>query len=333
MPVATAHCSLGTIGNVHIGPRPLPPSPSPAGDGPGQLRPGARGLGPSFQAARHRDRPFPREGQAPSRGTPVLSPPPHRGGGSGGCSGGGRGARAAGGRGEPGLVSPPRTAARHPAIGAGGRTAARRLGLRMMTLSKPPARPPRRTAAASPPAHRRPTPGDRCRRPDGGPQSADDEVVEAASEPPAQHRRGWCRHLRASGGGGEGWGAGAAGSASGVRARRACRHVDRGGFRGVGGGLDAPSKPLGRDLLPHHSSVRIRLGPPGGAFHGDSSFLNNIRKAHLPCMQALQQFGAPVLLPVAPVEMLVKACTLPEVNGLLPAILHTSPRAACHKIV
>ncbi len=80
-------------------------------------------------------------------------------------------------------------------------------------------------------------------------QSADDEVVEAASEPPAPHRRGWCRHLRASGEGGEGGGAGAAGSASGVRvrARRACRHVDRGGCR-AGGGLDAPSKPLGRDL-------------------------------------------------------------------------------------
>ncbi len=37
--------------------------------------------------------------------------------------------------------------------------------------------------AGEPPAHSRLTPGDRCRRPDGGPQSADDEVVEA-SEPP-----------------------------------------------------------------------------------------------------------------------------------------------------
>jgi len=174
-------------------------------------------------------RPRPRLGPAAAASlnkyTPglVSPPPPHRGGsGGGGCSGGGRGARAAGGRGEP-----PRTAARHPAIGAGGLTAARRV--RMMKLSTPPASPPRtaaqhpaigaggQTAArrvrmmklskpASPPAHRRPTPGDRCRRPDGGPQSADDEVVEAASEPPAPHRRGWCRHLRASGGGGEGWG-------------------------------------------------------------------------------------------------------------------------------
>jgi hypothetical protein len=230
------------MGLVNSGPWPGTRGPWPGTRGPWPVArgPGPRGPGSVFQAARHRDRPFPREGQAPSRGTPVLSPPPHRGGGSGGggCSGGGRGARAAGGRGEPGLVSPPRTAARHPAIGAGGRTAARRLGVRMMKLSKPP---------ASPPAHRRPTPGDRCRRPDGGPQtpSADDEVVEAASEPPAApHRRGWCRQLRASGGGGEGGGAGAAGSASGVRARRACRHVDRGGCRGGGGGLDAPSKPL-----------------------------------------------------------------------------------------
>ena len=38
------------------------------------------------------------------------------------------------------------SAAQHPAIGAGGRTAARRV--RMMKLSKPPASPPRRTAAA-----------------------------------------------------------------------------------------------------------------------------------------------------------------------------------------
>jgi hypothetical protein len=100
-------------------------------------------------------RPRPRLGPAAAASlnkyTPglVSPPPPHRGGsGGGGCSGGGRGARAAGGRGEPGLVSPPRTAARHPAIGAGGRTAARRLGVRMMKLSKPPASPPRRTAAA-----------------------------------------------------------------------------------------------------------------------------------------------------------------------------------------
>ena len=82
----------------------------------------------------------------------LSPPPPHRGGGGGGgggCSAGGRGARAAGGRGEPGLVSPPRTAARHPAIGAGGRTAARRLRVRMMKLSKPPASPPRRRTAAA----------------------------------------------------------------------------------------------------------------------------------------------------------------------------------------
>ena len=100
-------------------------------------------------------RPRPRLGPAAAASlnkyTPglVSPPPPHRGGsGGGGCSGGGRGARAAGGRGEPGLVSPPRTAARHPAIGAGGRTAARRLGVWMMKLSKPPASPPpRRTAA------------------------------------------------------------------------------------------------------------------------------------------------------------------------------------------
>ena len=49
---------------------------------------------------------------------------------------------------KPPASPPPRTAARHPAIGAGGRTAARRLGVRMMKLSKPPASPPRRTAAA-----------------------------------------------------------------------------------------------------------------------------------------------------------------------------------------
>ena len=98
-------------------------------------------------------RPRPRLGPAAAASlnkyTPglVSPPPPHRGGsGGGGCSGVGRGARAAGGRGEPGLVRPPRTAARHPAIGAGGRTAARRV--RMMKLSKPPASPPRRTAAA-----------------------------------------------------------------------------------------------------------------------------------------------------------------------------------------
>jgi hypothetical protein len=105
-------------------------------------------------------RPRPRLGPAAAASlnkyTPglVSPPPPHRGGsGGGGCSGGGRGARAAGGRGEPGLVSPPRTAAQHPAIGAGGRTAARRV--RMMKLSKP----------ASPLAHRRQTHGDRSQRP------------------------------------------------------------------------------------------------------------------------------------------------------------------------
>ena len=172
-------------------------------------------------------RPRPRLGPAAAASlnkyTPglVSPPPPHRGGsGGGGCSGGGRGARAAGGRGEPGLVSPPRTAARHPAIGAGGRTAARRLGVRMMKLSKPP---------ASPPAHRRPTPGDRCRRPDGGPQtpSADDEVVEAASEPPAPHRRGWCRHLRASSGGGEGGGGGGLRPAAATSGARFLRRASR----------------------------------------------------------------------------------------------------------
>jgi hypothetical protein len=40
--------------------------------------------------------------------------------------------------------------------------------------------------ASEPPAHRRPIP-DRSRMPDGGPQRADDEVVEA-SEPPAYRR-------------------------------------------------------------------------------------------------------------------------------------------------
>ena len=55
---------------------------------------------------------------------------------------------------KPPASPPPRTAARHPAIGAGGRTAARRLGVRMMKLSKPPASPPR----APPPDTRRSVP-------------------------------------------------------------------------------------------------------------------------------------------------------------------------------
>ena len=225
----------------------------------------------------------------------LSPPPPHRGGsggGGGGCSGGGRGARAAGGRGEPGLVRPPRTAARHPAIGAGGRTAARRLGVRMMKLSKPPASPPRRTAAAG---------ADTCAR-----------AAEAA---------------RDGGGGGRG---------VGIRSQRQEGMQACGSGRGQGGGeggLDAPSQPLGRDWVPRRSSGRIRRGLLDGAFYGDAPFLNNIRKAHLPCMQDLQQIGAPVPLPIAPVEMLVKGDTLPEVIGLLPAILYTRPRAAGHKIV
>ena len=81
----------------------------------------------------------------------------------------------------------------------------------------------------APPAHRRPTPGDRCRRPDCGPQtrSADDEVVEAASEPPAPHRRGWCRHLRASGGGGEGGGGGGLRPAAATSGARFLRRASR----------------------------------------------------------------------------------------------------------
>ena len=87
---------------------------------------------------------------------------------------------------------------------------------------------------------------------------------------------------------------------------------------------------IGSPIAPPAASAGAFWTRPSIMFYGDAPFLNNTRKAHLPCMQALQQFGAPVLLPV---EMLVKAGTLPEVNGLLPAILYTRPRAACHKIV
>ena len=50
--------------------------------------------------------------------------------------------------------------------------------------------------ACEPPARRRPTP-DRSRIPDGGLQSASDEVVEA-SEPPAVGPRAAARHQRVS---------------------------------------------------------------------------------------------------------------------------------------
>ena len=117
------------------------------------------GPGPSFRAARHQDRPVPRNG----------------------CSGGGRGARAARGRGEPGL--------------------------------------------ASPPAHRRPTP-DRSRMPDGGPQSADDDVVQAndsATSPPAPHRRPTPSRV----GRGAGSASGQAPGRRGVEGSQGCRSSSR----------------------------------------------------------------------------------------------------------
>ena len=131
-----------------------------------------------------------------------------------------------------------RTAARHPAIGAGGRTAARRV--RMMKVSKPPASPPRRTAAAG---------ADTCAR-----------AAEAAREA-------------------------GAGSASGVRARRACRNVtvDRGGCKGgawmhlqnqAAGAASLPEWPGGIDIyLPQRTGGHARWGkgsPQPGQLAGAS---------------------------------------------------------------
>ena len=94
-------------------------------------------------------------------------------------------------------ASPPRrTAARHPAIGAGGRTAARRV--RMMKVSKPPASPPRRTAAAG---------ADTCAR---------------AAEAVREGGRG--RHPESGPGG----------------------HAGMWIKEGARGGLNAPSKPIGQ---------------------------------------------------------------------------------------
>ena len=130
-------------------------------------------------------------------------------------------------------ASPPRrTAARHPAIGAGGRTAARRV--RMMKVSKPPASPPRR----NPPRDTRRSVPEAGRRPA---QSADDEGVEAAGEPPPRRTA-------------------AAGADTCARAAEAVREGGRGRHpesgpgghagmwikEGARGGLNAPSKPIGQ---------------------------------------------------------------------------------------
>jgi hypothetical protein len=100
---------------------------------------------------------------------------------------------------------------------------------------------------------------------------------------------------------------------------------------GARGGLDAPSKPICRGCLLHCRIRRLTRTLRG--FEGSSPFLNNTGKTPLPCFQALEQVSEPVLLPVAPIEVLVIGDTLLEVNGLLPAIRYSRPRVTGNEIV
>lgn len=103
-----------------------------------------------------------------------------------------------------------------------------------------------------------------------------------------------CRPLRASGGGGGegGWAGAESVSCGGVRARRTCRHVGRGGWRR---GLNSPSKPMGRECRPLSSASSRRRR----RFEDASPFPSNLWKLPLPRLQALKQVYSPVSLPVA----------------------------------